>query len=138
MELPAQPELPASADQLANGQALFNNNCQVCHGAGVISSTGGVPDLRYMSADTHSAWDAIVRGGAYTDRGMVSFSHVVDEQGSKDLHAYVVSVANASIALCETEYRANYPELLETACVQPLADASPASTDGNSAGGGGN
>ena len=75
-----------------------------------------------------------MRGGAYTEKGMVSFSHVVDEQGSKDLHAYVVSVANASIALCETEYRTNYPELLETACVQPLADTNTASA--NSAGGG--
>ncbi len=126
MELPEQPKLVASADELANGQALFNNNCQVCHGAGVISSTGGVPDLRYMSDATHESWDAIVRGGAYTGKGMVSFAHVVDEQGSKDLHAYVVSVANASIGLCETEYRKNYPELLETACVKatPVAEVS--------------
>jgi hypothetical protein len=107
----------------------------VCHGAGAISSSS-LPDLRYLSQATHDSWDAIVRGGAYTGKGMVGFAHVLDEAGSKDLHAYVISIANQTIALCNTEYRTNYPELLETACVRatPIAATKEAPETGSNSG----
>ena len=123
-DIPEPPASDAPPEQIAHGERLYHENCAVCHGPGVTSSSS-LPDLRYMSQETHKIWDAIVRGGAYTDRGMVSFSHALDEQGSKNVHAYVIAATNATIALCDTEYRKNYPELIETACVraEPVAAA---------------
>ncbi|MEM7218301.1 MAG: PQQ-dependent dehydrogenase, methanol/ethanol family [Pseudomonadota bacterium] len=122
MDIPAPPEMDYTTAQVTHGQKLYAENCNVCHGPGVISSSS-LPDLRYMTAATHASWDAIVRGGAYTGKGMVSFAHVLDEQGSRDVHAYVIESTKQTIALCQTEYRTNYPELLETACVRAVPTA---------------
>jgi heat shock protein HspQ len=85
----------------------------------VIGSGGGTPDLRYSTAAVHESWDAIVRGGAYVGKGMASFAHVLSEDDSTAVHAYVISQVRASIELCKSEYRKNYPEVIETACSRP-------------------
>jgi mono/diheme cytochrome c family protein len=85
----------------------------------VVGSGGGTPDLRYSSADVHAAWDAIVRGGAFVGKGMASFAHVLSEEDSNAVHAYVVDQIHNSIALCQSEYRKNYPEVIGTACARP-------------------
>jgi quinohemoprotein ethanol dehydrogenase len=83
-----------------------------------VTSSGVLPDLRYMAPATHDAFDAIVRGGAFSGKGMVSFANVLDEEQAKSVHAYIVSQANTSIAFCKTDYPKEYPELFETACVK--------------------
>ena len=108
-----------TATQVAEGEALFHTYCSVCHGPGAISSGGGTPDLRYSTADIHTSWDAIVRQGAFVGKGMARFDHVLNEAQSTAVQAYVISQAKASIALCQSEYRKNYPEVIGTACSRP-------------------
>ncbi len=71
-----------------------------------------------MAPDTHEAWDAIVRQGAYAGAGMAGFAHVLTEEDSTAVHGYVVAATEAAIAFCRSEYRRNYPELLDTACTR--------------------
>ena len=105
-------------DQVQHGSDLYHNYCSVCHGPGATASTGGIPDLRYASPETHQVWNAIVVDGAYSMRGMAGFGHVLSKDDSEAIQAYVVDTTRNVIALCETEYRKNYPELLETACTK--------------------
>jgi quinohemoprotein ethanol dehydrogenase len=117
INIPVPPDLKATPEQIAQGEHLFHAYCSTCHGPGATSS-GVLPDLRYMAPATHEAFDAIVRGGAFTGKGMVSFADVLDEEQAKSVHAYIVSQANTSIAFCKTDYPKQYPELFETACVK--------------------
>ena len=92
-DFPEPPPMTASASAVQQGQSLFHQNCSVCHGGGAVSS-GVLPDLRYMTPETHASFEGIVRGGAYRDRGMVSFSHVLDPDQSKAVHAYLIKRAH--------------------------------------------
>jgi hypothetical protein len=56
--------------------------------------------------------DALVHGGPAVDSGALS------EEDAEAVEAYVVSQALGSIELCQSEYRKNYPEVIETACVR--------------------
>jgi quinohemoprotein ethanol dehydrogenase len=117
INIPMPPDLKSTPEQVAQGEHLYHTYCSVCHGPGVTGS-GVLPDLRYMAPATHDAFDAIVRGGAYAGKGMVSFANVLDEAQAKAVHAYIVSQANNGIAFCKTDYPKQYPELFETACVK--------------------
>jgi len=116
LEIPPPPAMETTPEQVAQGEALYHQYCAVCHGPGVGSSGGGTPDLRYATPATHAAWDAIVRGGAYVAKGMPRFDQVLEADDAQAIHAYVVEQTKGTIALCESEYRKNYPELLDTAC----------------------
>ena len=52
-----------------------------------------MPDLRYMSAETHAAFDEIVRGGSRAKQGMASFADVLTREQSDAIHAYIVTEA---------------------------------------------
>jgi len=119
IDIPEPPPMEYTPEQVALGEALYHENCAVCHAPGLTASGGGVPDLRYSDASVHAAWDAIVRGGAFASRGMASFAHAVDEEGAEAIRAYVVEMTKATIGLCQSDYRKNYPELLDTACSRP-------------------
>jgi quinohemoprotein ethanol dehydrogenase len=119
MNIPEPPDVDASDDDVARGEQLFHRYCSVCHGAGVVGA-GQVPDLRYMTPQRHASWDAIVRDGVLSARGMAGFGDLLDATDAKAIHAYVVAQTRGSIALCESEYRRNYPEALETACVRAV------------------
>jgi len=121
INLPEPPDLQSTPQQIATGEHLYHEYCSVCHGPGATGS-GPLPDLRYMTAPTHAAFDAIVRGGAYAGKGMASFADVLDEAQTQAIHAYVVNQAKTSIAFCQSDYPKQYPELFETACVQRNAD----------------
>ena len=73
INIPVPPDLKSTPEQVAQGEHLYHTYCSVCHGPGVTGS-GVLPDLRYMAPSTHDAFDAIVRGGAYAGKGMVSFA----------------------------------------------------------------
>jgi quinohemoprotein ethanol dehydrogenase len=118
LEIPEPPALPSTPDQVAHGETVYHTYCSVCHGPGAVGSGGGTADLRYASADVHAIWDAVVLEGAYTGRGMVAFDHVLSASDSRAVQAYVIDQAKNSIALCNSEYRKNYPEVVETACVR--------------------
>lgn len=90
--LPPQPKLEASTEKIDAGRQLFNWECKGCHGKNAVARFGGsVPDLRYASAETHAAWQGIVRGGALQPNGMPRF-----ELSSEDVELirnYVLSRA---------------------------------------------
>jgi len=125
VEIPEPPPMEYTAEQVALGESLYHENCAVCHSPGLTASGAGVPDLRYSDASVHAAWDAIVRGGAFAGKGMASFAHVVDEEGAEAIHAYVVEMTKATIGLCQSDYRKNFPELLDTACSRPEVTSGP-------------
>jgi quinohemoprotein ethanol dehydrogenase len=122
-EIPEPPELPSTSEQVAQGEILYHTYCSTCHGPGVTGSGGGTPDLRYSVPSVHESWDAIVRGGAFAGKGMASFASALSEDDAAAVHAYVVAQTRNTIALCKTEYRKNYPEVIEGVCVRPMETA---------------
>jgi quinohemoprotein ethanol dehydrogenase len=122
IDIPEPPPMETTPEQFVLGERLYHENCAVCHGPALTAAGGGIPDLRYSDASVHAAWDAIVRGGAFASRGMASFAHAVDEAGAEAIRAYVVDMTKATIGLCQSEYRKNYPELLDTACTRPTTE----------------
>ena len=65
--------------------------CGVCHPPGVFAGFGGIPDLRQMSAETHSQWNAIVMGGSMRVGGMDAFADVLSPEDSELIHQFVIS-----------------------------------------------
>ena len=99
---PEPPPLQADAATVAAGKTLYAQFCMACHGDGAVGG-GVVPDLRYMSAQTHAEFEAIVLGGLRHERGMVGFASVMgqpvlDAAGAAKIHAYVIQRAQAEKA----------------------------------------
>ena len=69
----------------------FAQTCAVCHGQNAI---GGVKDLRHMTPETHAKFDDIVLRGIYLEKGMASFSDLLDEDQVKAIHSYLIARAN--------------------------------------------
>ncbi|MEM7101050.1 MAG: PQQ-dependent dehydrogenase, methanol/ethanol family [Pseudomonadota bacterium] len=118
LAVPTPPEMDYTNDQQLKGQDLFHEYCAVCHGPGVGTS-GPIVNLMYATAETHDFWDAIVIGGAYTQKGMPNFAHAFTPEDSQAVRAYVIERAKGVIAFCESVYREQYPELLDSACEVP-------------------
>jgi alcohol dehydrogenase (cytochrome c)/quinohemoprotein ethanol dehydrogenase len=95
------PPLTALAEVVERGNALYSGSCAMCHGNGG-ANRGMFPDLRY-SAMLHSAaaFNAVVIDGALTERGMIAFDDVLDEDGADAIRAYLIARA--------TEARDNPP-----------------------------
>ena len=97
--IPDPPEMPdVDTEGLARGSRLYSELCARCHGTGVIAS-GGIPDLRHMSAATHERFEAIVIGGAYQGVGMPHFDEELDSADLALLRAYVIEQAHEDDAL---------------------------------------
>lgn len=96
--MPEPPALTATDTELDTGYQLYSTHCGRCHGPGAQSG-GLVPDLRYMSAESHRIFDAIVIGGIYADRGMVSFADQLTIEESGLVHQYIISEMHAHKAM---------------------------------------
>ncbi len=134
LAVPEPVEMAYTNQQQEHGQALFHTYCAVCHGPG-IGTSGPIPNLMYASEESHNAWDAIVVGGAYSQKGMPGFSHALSAADAQDIRAYVVERAKAVIAFCKSDYRVQYPELLDTACEVPRIEGIRESQTGAEVGG---
>jgi quinohemoprotein ethanol dehydrogenase len=88
---PEPPRLTASEEEIQRGRRLFSDTCAVCHGQNAI---GGVKDLRHMDRETHGKFEQIVLGGLYLERGMASFSDLLNEEEVGDIHSYLIARAN--------------------------------------------
>jgi PQQ-dependent dehydrogenase (methanol/ethanol family) len=99
---PAFPERPAtpinvagitpSTGDVKHGFALFQENCQVCHGPN--ASGAWLPDLlRSPMLQTADNWKGVVIDGASAPRGMASFAKYLTPKDAEDIRAYVISEA---------------------------------------------
>ncbi len=86
------PRLEVPPETIARGRQVYAENCFTCHGLGAESS-GLYPDLRTASPETHAQWDAIVRGGIRTDKGMASFAGSVSQEDARAVQAYILDRA---------------------------------------------
>ncbi len=92
-DMPEPPPLTADAATITKGHDLFMANCHMCHGDRAVSASS-VPDLRYMSAERHQLWDAIVFGGILKDKGMVGFYDRLSTEDVAAIHAYIIKRAH--------------------------------------------
>ena len=117
VNIPEPPKFDASPEQLFNGQRLYSRYCSICHGPEVHSGSQ-IPDLKYLTESGHARWQSVVYQGVFSGMGMPSFSHVLSEQDSLDIQAYVAETARATIAFCESDYPEEYPEIFGTSCTR--------------------
>lgn len=95
--VPVPPGQEASAAEVAEGKALYHRYCVVCHGPFVMSSRV-IPDLRYLPAEKHAAFEEIVLRGAFEARGMPNFEGILDSDRARLVQAYVIDRARALYA----------------------------------------
>ena len=86
------PPLQASEEHLAIGKDIYHGVCASCHGIAAIGN-GLVPDLRYMSSDSHAQFQGIV-AGALAKRGMPAFGHVLPPEQVELVHQYLIKRAH--------------------------------------------
>jgi quinohemoprotein ethanol dehydrogenase len=89
--IPPPPPLRASEESIRKGQKLFADTCSKCHGE---NARGGQKDLRYMTAQTRAQFKDIVLGGIRKDKGMASFSDLLNADDADAIHAYLIARAN--------------------------------------------
>jgi len=90
--LPRPPMLRASEAQISEGRTLFaQTGCNRCHGD---NASGGVKDLRFMTAESHAAFNDIVLKGTLADRGMVSFADMLTPAQAEAIHQYLIARGN--------------------------------------------
>jgi PQQ-dependent dehydrogenase (methanol/ethanol family) len=92
--LPVQPTIDLSkvttTGDKAHGYVVFNNNCQVCHGANATGSW--LPDLKRSPMITNAAdFNSVVIEGVRAHNGMVSFSKFLKPQEVEDVRAFLIS-----------------------------------------------
>lgn len=93
--LPRPPRLTAPESKVSEGRRLYGETCVRCHGENAI---GGVKDLRWMDAETHSLFNDIVLKGTLRERGMASFADLLDEDQAEAIHHYLIARANEDYA----------------------------------------
>lgn len=109
-EIPAIPQPPqqdGTGAQIAQGARVYDKFfCQKCHspeadGSGAWVLNGEVPDLRYMPADVHQQFMAIVLGGTHHEQGMPQFSVPIGQplirtamtaEEAEALHDYIIDI----------------------------------------------
>jgi quinohemoprotein ethanol dehydrogenase len=89
----ALPALDVPEERVDQGRKLYGQNCFWCHGLAATGS-GLMPDLRYVSTETHDRWNDIVLGGVRAGQGMASFADVLDADEAQAIRAYVLHRAN--------------------------------------------
>jgi quinohemoprotein ethanol dehydrogenase len=83
----------ATKDQIAHGQGLFLQYCDMCHAAAGKGGGGVIPDLGYSSKETHASIMQIVREGAYLPLGMPKFGDRLSEKDVKDIQYFIFNSA---------------------------------------------
>ena len=104
--VPRPPARTASREQIEHGRTTYEGvACEYCHGPRVVGVgrqmqgadsrrlPGAIPDLRYMTSETHAEWHAIVIGGSRTHLGMPAFHDALSVEDSAALQAYVIEQA---------------------------------------------
>jgi len=90
--MPTLPEQTADDATIEHGKHLYHRFCVSCHGGAAISG-GVLPDLRYSAMLGTDAWYNVVADGTLQDKGMVSFSKVLDRGQLQAIQAYIIKQA---------------------------------------------
>lgn len=107
-ELPAAPERAVklaftppketgTAEQIEQGNTVFHQYCFACHGASAVAG-GTPPDLRAISDETRTLWDAIVLGGMHWQNGMVGFGGELSRTDSQNILHFVNERARFAVS----------------------------------------
>ena len=86
--IPEQELPPASAEQLARGERLYNDYCSMCHGL-FARSGGAITDLRLIGEERHAVFSEVVLQGLYASKGMASFADTLVEDDVALIQTYV-------------------------------------------------
>ena len=86
--LPLSEEVNATPEVIKKGEQLYGHNCGTCHGISAKSNYV-VPDLRYMSDQTHRDFVAIVLGGSRAHKGMAGFYETHSAEDVEAIHSYL-------------------------------------------------
>ena len=87
LPVPEPPPVQVGDEQIEIGRQLYNGYCAMCHGVSAVSGSV-TPDLRYMDAETHAQFEAIV-AGARAQRGMPAFAHLLPPAYVGLIHEYL-------------------------------------------------
>lgn len=82
---------------IAHGKFMYQQFCTSCHGDSAVSG-GVLPDLRYLSREKFSYWDAIVLYGLRQSEGMVRFDDVLTQKDSEAIKTYVIDRAHQTLS----------------------------------------
>ncbi len=93
------PTSTASPETLARGKILFAKACGECH----WNVLGGYPNLTRMSPEVNKHFMAIVWGGEREALGMASFKGSMNKDQIRDIHAYLIKIANDAYAKEQSE-----------------------------------
>jgi quinohemoprotein ethanol dehydrogenase len=91
--LPMPPERSGNEKSIKDGRILYGVHCMRCHGFSLVSG-GTIPDLRYMTKESHQVFDDIVRQGIFAPLGMIGFGDVLSKEDVVDIQNYVKASAN--------------------------------------------
>ena len=88
------PENNTTQANIEKGKKLFNDvGCAFCHGGMARLGPGSsVPDLRYMSEETHKQFYDIVLGGSRRETGMLGFSNFLSFEDARAIHDYLIDL----------------------------------------------
>ena len=100
-------EANTDPEVIRKGEELYGHNCGSCHGLSAKSNYV-VPDLRYMSEQTHIDFTGIVLGGSRSHKGMVGFYETNTLEDAEAIHAYL------------DRQQQRLPEMLEMTFVQKI------------------
>ncbi|MGQ0530744.1 MAG: PQQ-dependent dehydrogenase, methanol/ethanol family [Panacagrimonas sp.] len=89
---PEPPELKGDEKTIASGRELYNAHCGMCHGPNAISGSV-LPDLRYMTPETHQLFTGIL-AGAYAGKGMPGVMDKLTPADVEAIHQYVIKRAH--------------------------------------------
>src|SRR5690606_9009016 len=95
--VPNPPPLRASEESVQRGARIYAQTCAQCHGQLAV---GGVTDLRFMSPETHAAFNRIVRERPPAERGMGSFASAPTATGVAAARARLIARATESWGTC--------------------------------------
>jgi len=97
------PERIGTEISVESGRQLYMRYCSACHGGGAVGS-GVLPDLRRSGMiASKDAWNSVLREGALTENGMVSFASVMNESETEAVRAYVIDRAHYGAKVAEEE-----------------------------------
>ena len=83
-------DLPDDPNSIERGRALFSTNCSSCHGSNA-DAMGSMPSLQRMSAESHKAFQQIVRQGLFEPLGMPNFGERLTQEEATLMHAWIIS-----------------------------------------------